>query len=69
MGNRLGHCAKTRDVEFYVSFLPDGSDQSRIDATVRTPLASIRFDEEQNYVEFSGNAAAMVKFVKEELQK
>ncbi len=55
--------------EFYVSFLPEGSDQTRLDAALRTPLVSIRFDEERNFIEFNGNAAAMVRFVQSELQK
>ncbi len=51
--------------EIYISFLPTDSDSSRKDAALRTPLVSIRFDEERNLVELNGNAAAVVKHVQE----
>ncbi|MBE7035372.1 MAG: hypothetical protein E7402_04590 [Ruminococcaceae bacterium] len=55
--------------EYYVNLFPADYEQTRLDAALRSPLSSIRFDAENNLVEFNGNAAAVVSFIKAELQK
>lgn len=54
---------------YYISLLPKDYNQTIIDAMLRSPLVSIRFDEEQHVVEFNGNNAYIVDFIKSEMQK
>ena len=54
--------------EYYLSMLPKEYEQTRIDAVLRSPLASIRFDEESNLIEFNGSAASVVAFIKNEMR-
>ncbi len=55
--------------EYYISMFPKDYEQTRLDANLRSPLVSIRFDEERNLIEFNGSAAAAVSFIQEELKK
>ncbi|MBQ6937869.1 MAG: hypothetical protein IJN36_05070 [Clostridia bacterium] len=55
--------------EYYINMFPKDYEQTRLDAALRSPLASIRFDEERNLIEFNGNTASVVAFIKAELQK
>lgn len=50
--------------DYYISLIPKDYDQSRIDAMLRSPLVSIRLDEENNFIEFNGNTAAIVRYIK-----
>lgn len=54
---------------YYISLMPKNHDQSRIDAMLRSPLVSIRFDEQRNTVEFNGGHSAVVKYIKSEMIK
>lgn len=55
--------------EYYLGMLPEGYEQTRIDALLRSPLASVRLDEERNFIEFNGNNAAIVSYIQAELKK
>jgi len=56
--------------EFYLDMVvPQGKEQTIIDALLRSPLVSIRVDEENNFIEFNGNDAAIVAYIKAELKK
>ncbi len=55
--------------EYYIGLFPQEYVQSRKDAILRSLLVTIRFDEERNLIEFNGNAASVVTFVKAQLQK
>lgn len=54
--------------EYYISMFPKDYEQTRLDANLRSPLASIRFNEETNFIEFNGNDAAIVSFIQAELK-
>jgi len=55
--------------EYYISMFPKDYDQTRLDANLRSPLASIRFDEERNLIQFNGSDAAIVSYIKAEIKK
>lgn len=55
--------------EYYLDMLPKGYEQTRIDALLRSPLVSIRFDKDRNMVEFNGNNASVVSYIQAELKK
>ncbi|MBE7033614.1 MAG: hypothetical protein E7406_05235 [Ruminococcaceae bacterium] len=55
--------------EYYISMFPKDYEQTRLEANLRSPLVSIRFDEEHNLVEFNGSAASLVSFIQAELKK
>ncbi len=55
--------------EYYISMFPKDYEQTRLDANFRSPLVSIRFDEERNLIEFNGSAASVVSFIQAELKK
>lgn len=55
--------------EYYLGMFPEGYEQTRIDALLRAPLASVRLDEERNFIEFNGNNAAIVSYIQAELKK
>ena len=55
--------------EYYISMFPEDYEQTRMDANLRSPLVSIRFDEERNMIEFNGNTASVVAHVKAELSQ
>jgi len=55
--------------EYYLGMVPKEYEQTRIDALLRAPLVSIRFDKDRNMVEFNGNVASVVAFVKAEQKK
>ena len=55
--------------EYYLDMLPKGYEQTRIDARLRSPLVSIRFDKDRNMVEFNGNNASVVSYIQAELKK
>lgn len=55
--------------EYYISMFPEDYEQTRLDALLRSPLVSIRFDNERNMIEFNGNDAAVVAHIKAELKK
>ncbi len=55
--------------EYYINMFPKDYEQTRLDAALRSPLASIRFDEERNLIEFNGNDASIVSFIQADLQK
>ena len=54
---------------YYISMFPEDYEQTRLDANLRSPLVSIRFDEEHNLVEFNGSVASVVSFVQSEMKK
>ncbi|MBR2476983.1 MAG: hypothetical protein IKB50_02475 [Clostridia bacterium] len=54
---------------YYISMFPEDYEQTRLDANLRSPLVSIRFDEERNFVEFNGSVASVVSFVQSEMKK
>ncbi len=58
-----------QEKEYYLDIVPEGMEQSRIDALLRAPLVSIKFDEEHNLIEFNGNNAAIVSYIQAELKK
>ncbi len=58
-----------KEKEYFLSILPKEYKQTRIDALLRSPLVSIKFDEEHNLIEFQGNTASVVAFVKAEVKK
>lgn len=58
-----------QEKEYYLDMLPEGYEQTRIDAFLRSPLVLIRLDEERNFIEFNGNDAAIVSFIQAELKK
>lgn len=58
-----------KEKEYFLSMLPKEYKQTRIDALLRSPLVSIKFDEEHNLIEFQGNTASVVAFVKAEVKK
>lgn len=60
---------REEEEEYYISMFPKDYEPTRLDAALRSPLVSIRFDEERNLIEFNGNTASVVAFVKAELQK
>lgn len=55
--------------EYYLSLIPKDYDQTRVDALLRSPLVSIRLDEERNFVALNGNYAAIVSYIQAELKK
>ena len=55
--------------EYYISLFPEDYEQTRLDALLRSPLVSIRFDKENNLVEFNGNDATVVSHVKAQMHK
>ena len=55
--------------EYYINMFPKDYEQTRLDAALRSPLASIRFDEERNLIEFNGSTASVVAFIQAELHK
>ena len=55
--------------EYYISMFPKDYEQTRLDANLRSPLVSIRFDEERNLIEFNGSTASVVSFIQAELKK
>lgn len=55
--------------EYYLDMLPTGYEQTRIDALLRSPLVSIRFDKDRNMVEFNGNNASVVSYIQAELKR
>lgn len=55
--------------EYYINMFPKDYEQTRLDAALRSPLASIRFDEERNLIEFNGSAASVVSYIQAELKK
>ena len=59
----------TEEKEYYLGMFPEGYEQTRIDALLRSPLASVRLDEERNFIEFNGNNAAIVSYIQAELKK
>ena len=58
-----------QEKEYYLSMLPEGYEQTRIDALLRSPLVSIRLNEELNFIEFNGNHSAIVSYIQAELKK
>lgn len=58
-----------QEKEYYLSMLPEGYEQTRIDALLRSPLVSIRLNEELNFIEFNGNYSAIVSYIQAELKK
>lgn len=50
--------------EYYISLFPKDYEQTRLDALLRSPLVSIRFDSERNLIEFNANDATVVAYVK-----
>ncbi len=57
-----------QEKEYYLNMIPEGKEQSRIDALLRSPLGSIRLNEERNFIEFNGNDAAIVSFIQAKLK-
>lgn len=55
--------------EYYISLFPKDYEKTRLDANLRSPLASIRFDEERNFIQFNGSDAAIVSYIQAELNK
>lgn len=55
--------------EYYISMFPKDYEKTRLDANLRSPLSSIRLDGERNFIEFNGNDAAIVSYIKSELNK
>ena len=58
-----------REKEYYLNMLPEGYEQTRIDALLRSPLVSIRLDEERNFIDFNGNDAAIVSYIQARVKK
>ncbi len=58
-----------QEKEYYLNMLPEGYEQTRIDALLRSPLVSIRLNEELNFIEFNGNHSAIVSYIQAELKK
>ncbi len=54
---------------FFNVMIPEGKEHTRTDALLRTPLVSIRVDEDHNFIEFNGNATATVTYIQSELKK
>lgn len=56
--------------EYYLDIVvPQVKEQTRIDALLRSPLVSIRLNEELNFIEFNGNHSAIVSYIQAELKK
>ncbi len=58
-----------QEKEYFLDMIPEGMEQTRIDALLRSPLVSIRVDEESNIIDFNGNYASIVALIREELKK
>lgn len=50
--------------EYYISMFPADYEQTRLDALLRSPLVSIRFDSERNLIEFNASDATVVAYIK-----
>ena len=50
--------------EIYLGWAGD-IEQTRLDAMLRSPLVSIRFDEDMNNITFSAANAALVRYLQE----
>lgn len=53
---------------YYINMFPKDYEQTRLDARLRAPLVSIRFDKNRNMVEFNGNDGLVVANIKKELK-
>lgn len=58
-----------QEKEYFLDTAAKGKEQTRIDAILRSPLVSIRLDEDNNTIEFNGNNAAIVSFIRAKLKK
>ena len=59
-----------QEKEYYLDMVvPRVKEQTRIDALLRSPLVSIRLNEELNFIEFNGNYLAIVSYIQAELKK
>lgn len=58
-----------QEKEYYLDMLPKNYEQTRIDTLLRSPLVTIRLDDERNFIEFNGNDAAIVSYIQTELKK
>ena len=58
-----------QEKEYFLDTAAKGKEQTRIDAILRSPLVSIRLDEDNNTIEFNGNNAAIVSFIRAKSKK
>lgn len=56
------------ELAYYLEILSKDYEQTRVDALLRSPLVSIRFDKDRNLVEWDGSTASVAAFVKKELK-
>ncbi len=54
---------------YYLGMIPKNFKQSTIDTLLRSPLVSIKFNEDLNVIEFNGKNAAVVSYIQAELKK
>ena len=58
-----------KEKEFYIAMFNKKSEQSRINALLRAPLVTIKFNESRNIAEFNGTNAAVVEYIRTEMKK
>lgn len=56
------------ELVYYLEMLSKDYEQTRVEALLRSPLVSIRFDKDRNLVEWDGSTASVAAFVKKELK-
>ena len=58
-----------QEKEYCLSLLPKEYEQNRIDAFLRSPLVLLKFDKNNNMIEFNGNNASFILYIKAQLKK